>query len=64
MPSTVSHHMQQGPGDILVFLTGREDIDNCCQELSDMLPSFVVFLILLSCINLFLGTGYLREHPN
>ncbi|KAF5331044.1 hypothetical protein D9619_005702 [Psilocybe cf. subviscida] len=32
-------NLQQGPGDILVFLTGREDIDNCCQELSDMLPS-------------------------
>ncbi|KAF8197384.1 P-loop containing nucleoside triphosphate hydrolase protein [Pholiota molesta] len=32
-------NLQQGPGDILVFLTGREDIDRCLQELSDMLPT-------------------------
>ncbi|KAF8525705.1 P-loop containing nucleoside triphosphate hydrolase protein [Gautieria morchelliformis] len=32
-------HMQQGgPGDILVFLTGREEIDRCLSELSDLLP--------------------------
>ncbi|CAA7270169.1 unnamed protein product [Cyclocybe aegerita] len=32
-------NLQQGPGDILVFLTGREDIDRCLQELSDMIPT-------------------------
>ncbi|GBE82564.1 Pre-mRNA-splicing factor ATP-dependent RNA helicase prp22 [Sparassis crispa] len=32
-------HMQQGSGDILVFLTGREEIDHCLEELSEMLPS-------------------------
>ncbi|KAF9557667.1 P-loop containing nucleoside triphosphate hydrolase protein [Agrocybe pediades] len=31
--------LQQGPGDILVFLTGREEIDRCVQELSEMIPS-------------------------
>ncbi|PCH39572.1 nucleoside triphosphate hydrolase protein [Wolfiporia cocos MD-104 SS10] len=30
---------QQGSGDILVFLTGREDIDRCLEELTEMLPS-------------------------
>jgi ATP-dependent RNA helicase DDX35 len=29
---------QGGPGDILVFLTGREEIDRCLSELSDLLP--------------------------
>lgn len=37
---------QQGPGDILIFLTGREDIERCAQELSDMTQASVV---LLSC---------------
>ncbi|KAI0340222.1 P-loop containing nucleoside triphosphate hydrolase protein [Trametopsis cervina] len=32
-------HMQQSPGDILVFLTGREEIDRCLQELSEYLPT-------------------------
>lgn len=27
--------MQQPSGDILVFLTGREEIDRCLQELAD-----------------------------
>ncbi|KAJ7231444.1 pre-mRNA splicing factor [Mycena haematopus] len=30
---------QQGPGDILVFLTGREDIERCLEEFSDLLPT-------------------------
>ena len=30
---------QQGSGDILVFLTGREEIDHCLEELTEMLPS-------------------------
>ncbi|KAG6813096.1 hypothetical protein H0H92_013950 [Tricholoma furcatifolium] len=32
-------NMRQGPGDILVFLTGREEIDRCLEELSEMLPT-------------------------
>ncbi|KAJ3564925.1 hypothetical protein NP233_g7972 [Leucocoprinus birnbaumii] len=32
-------NLQQGPGDILVFLTGREDIERCLEELSEMLPT-------------------------
>ncbi|KAF9475332.1 P-loop containing nucleoside triphosphate hydrolase protein [Pholiota conissans] len=35
-------NLQEGSGDILVFLTGREDIDRCLQELSDMLPTLPV----------------------
>ncbi|KAJ7734918.1 P-loop containing nucleoside triphosphate hydrolase protein [Mycena maculata] len=32
-------NLQSGPGDILVFLTGREDIERCLEELSDLLPT-------------------------
>ncbi|EKM82923.1 hypothetical protein AGABI1DRAFT_118329 [Agaricus bisporus var. burnettii JB137-S8] len=32
-------NLQQGPGDILLFLTGREDIERCLEELSEMLPT-------------------------
>ncbi|KAL9714908.1 hypothetical protein Ac2012v2_001568 [Leucoagaricus gongylophorus] len=32
-------NLQQGPGDILAFLTGREDIERCLEELSGMLPT-------------------------
>lgn len=28
-------HMNQGPGDILVFLTGEDEIEQCCREVSD-----------------------------
>ncbi|GAB1517226.1 hypothetical protein RhiTH_000270 [Rhizoctonia solani] len=31
-------HMQPGQGDILVFLTGREEIDRCLSELSELVP--------------------------
>lgn len=41
---------QQGPGDILVFLTGREEIDRCLQELSDMLPLYA-FILFDTCGN-------------
>ena len=30
---------QQSPGDILVFLTGRDEIERCLEELSEYLPS-------------------------
>jgi ATP-dependent RNA helicase DDX35 len=29
---------QQGLGDVLIFLTGREEIDRCLEELSEMIP--------------------------
>ncbi|KAG6878751.1 hypothetical protein C0993_008050 [Termitomyces sp. T159_Od127] len=32
-------NMRHGPGDILVFLTGREEIDRCLEELAEMLPA-------------------------
>ncbi len=30
---------QQGRGDILVFLTGREEIERALQDLADLLPT-------------------------
>ncbi|KAG6861898.1 hypothetical protein C0995_010604 [Termitomyces sp. Mi166 len=32
-------NMRHGSGDILVFLTGREEIDRCLEELAEMLPT-------------------------
>ncbi|CED83397.1 pre-mrna splicing factor [Phaffia rhodozyma] len=32
-------HASEPQGDILVFLTGREEIDTCLQELADRIPS-------------------------
>ncbi|KAJ7470444.1 P-loop containing nucleoside triphosphate hydrolase protein [Mycena latifolia] len=32
-------NLQQSAGDILVFLTGREDIERCLEEFSDLLPT-------------------------
>ena len=29
---------QNGPGDVLVFLTGREEIERCFHYLSDVVP--------------------------
>lgn len=37
----VANALQQQPGDMLVFLTGREEIDRCMEELSELLPSCV-----------------------
>ncbi|KAJ7109093.1 P-loop containing nucleoside triphosphate hydrolase protein [Mycena epipterygia] len=39
-------NLQQSPGDILVFLTGREDIERCLEEFSDLLPTSVIFFCL------------------
>jgi len=38
--TVISIHRQHGKGDILVFLTGREEIDNCLEELMDGISSF------------------------
>lgn len=35
---------QQARGDILVFLTGREEIDRCLSELADLIPTCVYTL--------------------
>ncbi|KDQ12317.1 hypothetical protein BOTBODRAFT_56880 [Botryobasidium botryosum FD-172 SS1] len=32
-------HTQQGTGDILIFLTGREEIDRCLSDLADNIPT-------------------------
>jgi len=32
-------HQHEGPGDILLFLTGEAEIENCCQELRDQAAS-------------------------
>ncbi|KAN0128525.1 Pre-mRNA-splicing factor ATP-dependent RNA helicase [Lactarius tabidus] len=37
--TVVSIHRQHGRGDILVFLTGREEIDRCMEELMDAISS-------------------------
>ncbi len=37
-----SNVLQHGRGDILVFLTGREEIDRCLEELMDAISSSVM----------------------
>jgi len=39
--TVVSIHRQHGRGDILVFLTGREEIDRCLEELMDAISSSI-----------------------
>lgn len=39
---------QEPAGDILVFLTGREEIDRCIQEIAERIPTFVPLLLRLS----------------
>jgi ATP-dependent RNA helicase DDX35 len=39
----LSNGLQHGRGDILVFLTGREEIDRCLEELMDAIASSVTF---------------------
>jgi HrpA-like RNA helicase len=34
-------NLQQGPGDVLVFLTGREEIEQCLENLAEMIPTYV-----------------------
>lgn len=33
----ISIHVSQGPGDILVFMTGQEDIETCCSAIRERL---------------------------
>ena len=35
--------LQQPRGDILVFLTGREEIDTCAEELAEKIPKYASF---------------------
>jgi pre-mRNA-splicing factor ATP-dependent RNA helicase DHX15/PRP43 len=37
--TTVQIHLNEGPGDILVFLTGEVEIETCCQEIRDQVAS-------------------------
>ncbi|KAG8977854.1 hypothetical protein FRC05_000382 [Tulasnella sp. 425] len=32
-------HLRQGPGDVLVFLTGRKEIDRCISEIAERIPT-------------------------
>lgn len=41
LAKTTEAQLQQGPGDILVFLTGREEIDRCISELAELIPTSV-----------------------
>lgn len=43
-------HLQEGPGDILVFLTGEEEIDNACRTLSHQLGNSCVCFPLYSAL--------------
>ncbi|KAJ3848390.1 P-loop containing nucleoside triphosphate hydrolase protein [Lentinula lateritia] len=36
--TAVEVNVKYGPGDILIFLTGREEIDRCLEELSELAP--------------------------
>ncbi|KAF9269082.1 P-loop containing nucleoside triphosphate hydrolase protein [Marasmius fiardii PR-910] len=35
----VDINLKQSPGDVLVFLTGREEIESCLEHLSELLPT-------------------------
>ncbi|KZV91608.1 P-loop containing nucleoside triphosphate hydrolase protein [Exidia glandulosa HHB12029] len=48
-------HLQQQPGDILVFLTGREEIDRCMEELAELIPSQPRLAIRMSLLPLHAG---------
>ena len=37
--STAEIGDQAGTGDVLVFLTGREEIERCLEELAELLPT-------------------------
>lgn len=37
--TTVQIHLCEGPGDVLVFLTGEAEIETCCQEIRDQVAS-------------------------
>ncbi|KZT03426.1 P-loop containing nucleoside triphosphate hydrolase protein [Laetiporus sulphureus 93-53] len=50
-----SIHLQNGSGDILVFMTGREEIDRCLEELSEMLPSLPRYAMRLRLLALHAG---------
>lgn len=38
-------HVNQPPGDILLFLTGREEIDTCMDLLADRIPRYAEIII-------------------
>ncbi|KAJ3922161.1 P-loop containing nucleoside triphosphate hydrolase protein [Lentinula edodes] len=38
--TAVEVNAKYGPGDILIFLTGREEIDRCLEELSELAPKW------------------------
>ncbi|BFZ53571.1 hypothetical protein PYCC9005_000597 [Savitreella phatthalungensis] len=40
-------HLSQGPGDVLVFMTGQEDVEAVCQLVEERLPEDVAPLIVL-----------------
>ena len=49
-------------GDILIFLTGREEIERCLEEFSEILPTYVDFP---PCISHFNHTSFRRRsHDN
>ena len=41
------HCPQHSTGDILIFLTGREEIERCLEELTELIPTCVYFSLCL-----------------
>lgn len=53
--TTTSPITQHGAGDILIFLTGREEIERCLEELTELLPTcafclLMCFLVLMKTL--------------
>ncbi|KAH7103787.1 P-loop containing nucleoside triphosphate hydrolase protein [Auriculariales sp. MPI-PUGE-AT-0066] len=48
-------HLQQQQGDVLIFLTGREEIDRCIEELSELIPSHPKLAIKMTLLPLHAG---------
>lgn len=52
-------HLSEPAGDILLFLTGQEEIDTCCEilfsrmkALGDLAPELMILPVSLSCLGL------------
>lgn len=59
--TTVMHiHLSQPAGDVLLFLTGQEEIDTCCEilfsrmkALGDLAPELMILPVLLLVASIF-----------
>ncbi|KAG8744758.1 hypothetical protein FRC10_009523 [Ceratobasidium sp. 414] len=53
-------HLQQGQGDVLVFLTGREEIDRCLSELSELIPRWDQASVTIDGIKFVVDCGFVK----